>query len=226
MVELKKFIFTFLLLSSVSSWLCASYGEERTVVRADVVHCDSQTGEQMARRARANMLQQQASNEPIVKAAQDGKLNKVKTICENVPGKGCPAYTFLAIVAAVGHKHYHIAEYLLFRQPACRHNRELCYSMFWNAIWVGEKKVFDYCLDQGIDVHHISSIRWKLNAIDGTVMYNNVYVNAISFLRAGFFEFGYLPELGHIKRKLERHGLTDAPGLNYEPEGGGCCEVF
>jgi hypothetical protein len=203
--------------------------EARKVLPASVISNVPPTQKQMSEREDKMRKKQVASENPLVKAAREGNLQVVQRICCSVPGRAVPEYNFFAFLAAVEARRDDVAEYLASKQPACdtysrQHNGdELYYYLFWFSVMHGEKAGFDFFMTRRINVHQISKRRFKLYD-DEEVYYNDVYVNAISFLRTGYAIYGYSEELRDIEWALGQQGLTDAPSTDYSSRDGddGC----
>jgi hypothetical protein len=199
-------------------------------VSASVITHDLPTVEQfVASQARAQQGFK-ADSKPLVAAARAGDLPRVQTICRNVPGKGDGPWTYHAVIAALTAGHNNVAEYLLYQQPGCFRKRgtPMHYYCFWQSIEDGCRILFDFFMARKIDVHYISTIQWSLGGTQpGQYSYRHVYVNAMSFLRAGYYFFGNSPGRQYIEEVLTAQGVTTAPGFDYRPPGSGdCCNVF
>jgi hypothetical protein len=220
------------------------------VLPASVISYGDPTQKQMAEQQRITKIKQDANERPLVKAAREGNLQIVQRICCSVPGRAVPEYNLFAFWAAIetaaakamasegeeAQARYKVARYLAYEQPACNTYRrshdgeELCYTLFWDSVMQGNRAAFDFFLAHGIDIHHISKRRWNLsfgeeNTSKEEFCYRGVHVNAISFLRTGYFAVGTSEERRYIEWVLGQRGLTDAPPADYSSGGGGCCEV-
>jgi hypothetical protein len=220
------------------------------VLPASVISYGDPTPKQAAEQQRIAKIRQDANERPLVKAACEGNLQAVQRICCSVPGRAVPEYNLFAFLGAIemaaakatagegeeAQARYKVAKYLAYEQPACDTYRrshdgeELCYYLFWLSVMHGSRAAFDFFLAHGIDIRCISKRRKTLsfgeeNTPKEEICYKSVYVNAISFLRTGYFAYGASEGRRYIEWALGQRGLTDAPPADYSSGGGGCCEV-
>jgi hypothetical protein len=219
-----------LLLSSIWGMPSISVLGSQEELPPSVISSAPPTPKQLAQRKKLVEYWQNAKDKPLARAAGEGDFRTVRHICEHTPKGQVPAYNPWAFREAVYGRHDDIATYLAYQQPACRTSKDpICYDLFWHAIWIGDRHLFDFFMSRNINVHYISKGIWQLDNSDSKsqaseVYFKNVHLNAISHLRAGYYTIGETEELKYMKDVLASRGVVNTPPLYYSG-GGGCCAV-
>jgi hypothetical protein len=175
-------------------------------------------------RMRDDLVERQrtTANEPLPRAARNGKRQDVQFLLPKTPWESY----YDAIREAICAGHNDIAEMLAFSSRKDKEGNLLRYRFFWWSILRGELDVFKFFIAHGINVSYISKPQ-KISG-KGRVLFDGVPINAWSFLLAAWVLCGESESLIEMRNVLASKGLQDTPPLYYSGGGGdgGCCEVY